>query len=61
MNPYLEKLNINQLIDLFMYTTREFISALESERSFKELKYLRDQIKSISEVIESKKLIIKKV
>jgi hypothetical protein len=56
MNSYLKKLSFPQLLDLFIYVTKEFISALESESSFKELRYLRDQIKAISKVIEEKKL-----
>jgi hypothetical protein len=55
MNPYLQKMTVAQLQDLFIDTTKEFIWALELQASFVKLKHLRDQIKSISEVIESKK------
>jgi hypothetical protein len=55
MNPYLQKMTVAQLQDLFMTTTKEFIWALEVQATFTKLKYLRDQIKSISEVIEAKK------
>lgn len=55
MNPYLQKMTVAQLQDLFIQTTREFIWALEVQATFTKLKYLRDQIKSISEVIEAKK------
>lgn len=55
MNPYLEKLSFQQLLELFVYITREFIHALETERSYKELEQLRDQIKRISEMIKIKK------
>jgi|GEM_PF-5218075 len=58
MNPLLEKLNFNQLLELFMRTSREFIAALESNRSFKELKALREQVKKISEAIKIKKQIL---
>jgi len=55
MNPYLEKLNFSQLIELFLQTTKEFVSALETESSYKELNYLRKQIRMISEGIEKKR------
>jgi hypothetical protein len=55
MNPYLEKLSFQQLLNMFMKTTKEFIAALETQRSFKELKLLRDEIRTISEVIEAKR------
>lgn len=61
MNPYLEKLNFQQLLELFLSVTKEFIRALETERSFKELKYLREQIRGISEMIELKKLSLRKI
>jgi len=43
---------MEQLQDVFIETTREFVRALEMQAPFTKLKYLRDQIKSISEVIE---------
>jgi hypothetical protein len=55
MNPYLQKMSIEQLQDVFIETTREFVRALEMQAPFSKLKYLRDQIKSISEVIESRR------
>jgi hypothetical protein len=61
MNPYLEKLNFQQLLELFLTVTKEFITALETERPFKELKNLREQVRSISEMIELKKLRLKKI
>jgi hypothetical protein len=55
MNPYLQKMSIEQLQDVFIETTREFVRALEMQAPFSKLKYLRDQIKGISEVIEARK------
>jgi hypothetical protein len=55
MNPYLQRMSVEQLQDLFLETTREFLRALEMQAPFTKLKYLRDQIKSISEVIEARK------
>jgi hypothetical protein len=59
MNPYLEKLSFSQLLHLFMETTKEFVYGLEIGRSSMDLKFLRDNIKSISAAIEFKKTNLK--
>jgi hypothetical protein len=55
MNPYLQRMTVAQLQDLFIETTKEFVRALEIQAPFTQLKYLRDQIKSISEVLDNKR------
>lgn len=57
MNPYLQRMSVAQLQELFIETTKEFVRALEIQAPFSQLKCLRDQIKSISEVLDNKKAI----
>jgi hypothetical protein len=54
-------MSVAQLQELFIETTKEFVRALEIQAPFSQLKYLRDQIKSISEVLDNKKTIKPKI